>query len=100
MLWVQFSIRPYQHSSNMNQTGAIETWNSLDSAITQIHEQNASHLSFEELYRPAAPARHRRLTGAGSTGRLTTWCCTSTEPSYTISWWRRIPVPCACRLMR
>jgi len=31
----------------------MDTWSSLDSAITQIHEQNASQLSFEELYRKA-----------------------------------------------
>jgi len=49
----KFSIRPYQQSSQMNQNGALETWQSLDSAITQIHEQNASLLSFEELYRKA-----------------------------------------------
>ena len=29
----------------------MDTWASLDSAISQIHEQNASQLSFEELYR-------------------------------------------------
>ena len=49
--YLQFSIRPYQQNSQMNRNGAMDTWASLDSAITQIHEQNASQLSFEELYR-------------------------------------------------
>ena len=74
----KFVIKPYQQHSTMNkvtlipthslkycgvteinsprlQDGALETWASLDSAITQIHQQNASSLSFEELYRHEYP---------------------------------------------
>jgi len=47
----KFVIKPYQQHATMNKDGALETWNSLDAAITQIHNQNASSLSFEELYR-------------------------------------------------
>lgn len=47
----KFVIKPYQQHATMNKEGAEETWKSLDSAITQIHQQNASSLSFEELYR-------------------------------------------------
>ena len=49
----KFVIKPYQHTSQMNKEGAMDTWTSLDAAITQIHQQNASSLSFEELYRSA-----------------------------------------------
>lgn len=49
----QFTIKPYQQSPQMNQHSALETWSSLDAAITQIHQQDASQLSFEELYRKA-----------------------------------------------
>lgn len=40
---------------NMNMTleQAKETWAKLEAAIEKIHEQNASDLSFEELYRYA-----------------------------------------------
>ena len=47
----KFVIKPYQQHQQMNKDGAMDTWASLDAAITQIHQQNASSLSFEELYR-------------------------------------------------
>jgi len=49
----KFVIKPYQSHATMTKEGAHETWQQLDSAITQIHDQNASSLSFEELYRKA-----------------------------------------------
>ena len=50
----KFVIKPYQSHATMTKEGAHETWQQLDSAITQIHDQNASSLSFEELYRQRA----------------------------------------------
>lgn len=38
---------------NITEDDALECWGVLESAIQQIHEQNASRLSFEELYRRA-----------------------------------------------
>eukprot|EP00892_Ulva_mutabilis_P012682 jgi/Ulvmu1/9787/UM056_0027.1 len=40
-------------SMNITEDDALECWGVLESAIQQIHEQNASRLSFEELYRRA-----------------------------------------------
>jgi cullin 3 len=37
----------------MSEEQAKETWAKLEKAITMIHSQNASSLSFEELYRSA-----------------------------------------------
>lgn len=38
---------------NITEADALDCWGKLESAIQKIHEQNASHLSFEELYRRA-----------------------------------------------
>lgn len=38
---------------NITEADALECWGKLESAIQQIHDRNASHLSFEELYRRA-----------------------------------------------
>jgi hypothetical protein len=40
-------------SMNMTDEEARESWAKLETAMKHIHEQNASHLSFEELYRTA-----------------------------------------------
>ena len=43
-------IKPFP-VSQMDDQQAERTWNSLESAIGEIHNKNASSLSFEELYR-------------------------------------------------
>ena len=43
-------IKPFP-TSKMDEQQALSTWNSLESAIAEIHNKNASSLSFEELYR-------------------------------------------------
>lgn len=65
----KFVIKPYQHNAQMNKEGAMDTWTSLDAAITQIHQQNASSLSFEELYRSLSPRGPSSLRRFGSPTR-------------------------------
>lgn len=44
---------PFKHPVSMDPNYAEKTWKVLSDAIGEIHEQNASGLSFEELYRNA-----------------------------------------------
>ena len=53
---------------NMTEDEAREAWAKLETAMRHIHEQNASHLSFEELYRTAYTLvlhRHGQLLYSG-----------------------------------
>lgn len=49
----KFVIKPFRPHCQMDSTQAQEIWKQLSSAIHEIHNQNASSLSFEELYRNA-----------------------------------------------
>ena len=49
----KFVIQPFKHSQQMDEDYANKTWKTLHNAIQEIHRQNASGLSFEELYRNA-----------------------------------------------
>mmetsp|Transcript_27729 Transcript_27729/g.70664 ORF Transcript_27729/g.70664 Transcript_27729/m.70664 type:complete len:735 (-) Transcript_27729:440-2644(-) len=46
-------IEPFRHPISMDPGYADKTWKVLEDAIHEIHNQNASGLSFEELYRNA-----------------------------------------------
>lgn len=46
-------IEPFKHPITMDPQYADKTWKVLEDAIHEIHNQNASGLSFEELYRNA-----------------------------------------------
>jgi cullin 3 len=46
-------IKPFRPNAQMDQAQASKTWSALSSAIREIHNQNASSLSYEELYRNA-----------------------------------------------
>ena len=48
-----FVIQPFKHTQQMDEDFANRTWETLHDAIREIHRQNASGLSFEELYRNA-----------------------------------------------
>ena len=49
----KFVIQPFKHNQQMDEDYANRTWQTLHDAISEIHKQNASGLSFEELYRNA-----------------------------------------------
>ena len=49
----KFVIQPFKHNQQMDEEYANRTWQTLHDAIREIHRQNASGLSFEELYRNA-----------------------------------------------
>ena len=49
----KFVIQPFKHTQQMDEDFANRTWQTLHDAIREIHRQNASGLSFEELYRNA-----------------------------------------------
>lgn len=49
----KFVIQPFKHNQQMDEEYANKTWKTLHDAIHEIHRQNASGLSFEELYRNA-----------------------------------------------
>jgi len=49
----KFVIQPFKHNQQMDEEYANRTWQTLHDAIHEIHRQNASGLSFEELYRNA-----------------------------------------------
>jgi hypothetical protein len=49
----KFQIQPFKHNQQMDEDYANRTWQTLHDAIREIHRQNASGLSFEELYRNA-----------------------------------------------
>ncbi|KXZ56311.1 hypothetical protein GPECTOR_1g274 [Gonium pectorale] len=46
-------IEPFRHPISIDPHYAEKTWKVLEDAIREIHNQNASGLSFEELYRNA-----------------------------------------------
>jgi cullin 3 len=48
-----FSIQAFRQKSDFDEATAKKLWNTLKVAITEIYNQNASSLSFEELYRNA-----------------------------------------------
>lgn len=47
----KFVIKPFRAKNAFNEEKATKTWKELEQAIHQIHQKNASCLSFEELYR-------------------------------------------------
>ena len=47
----KITIKPFRHQVQMDPDYANKTWKLLSTAIHEIHKQNASGLSFEELYR-------------------------------------------------
>jgi hypothetical protein len=49
----KFVIKPFRPDVTWDRNRAVATWNALKHAISEIHHQNASALSFEELYRNA-----------------------------------------------
>eukprot|EP01119_Soliformovum_irregulare_P018177 TRINITY_DN5521_c0_g1_i1.p1 TRINITY_DN5521_c0_g1~~TRINITY_DN5521_c0_g1_i1.p1 ORF type:complete len:734 (+),score=232.83 TRINITY_DN5521_c0_g1_i1:107-2308(+) len=49
----KITIKPFRHHVQMDPDYATKTWKLLKGAIHEIHKQNASGLSFEELYRNA-----------------------------------------------
>ncbi|KAL1522667.1 hypothetical protein AB1Y20_017645 [Prymnesium parvum] len=49
----RFVIQPFRQNHQMDEEYATTTWQTLREAIHEIHRQNASGLSFEELYRNA-----------------------------------------------
>lgn len=49
----KFVIKPFRPHCQMDAGQAKEIWQKLSEAIREIHNQNASALSFEELYRNA-----------------------------------------------
>jgi cullin 3 len=49
----KITIKPFRHQVQMDPEYASKTWKLLKGAIHEIHKQNASGLSFEELYRNA-----------------------------------------------
>ncbi|GIL75860.1 hypothetical protein Vretimale_5569 [Volvox reticuliferus] len=49
----QIKIEPFKHPISIDPHYAEKTWKALEDAIREIHNQNASGLSFEELYRNA-----------------------------------------------
>jgi len=49
----KFTIKPYKSQQALNEQAISGIWSNLSQAIDQIYRQNASSLSFEELYRNA-----------------------------------------------
>ncbi|GMH64531.1 hypothetical protein TrST_g105 [Triparma strigata] len=49
----KFVIKPYRSAPQVDRASALETWSNLRRAIEEIYNQDASLLSFEELYRSA-----------------------------------------------
>jgi hypothetical protein len=49
----KFVIKPFRSHCQMDAMQAKEIWSGLARAIDEIHNQDASKLSFEELYRNA-----------------------------------------------
>jgi cullin 3 len=47
----KFVIKPFRPNQQMNTEQARKIWAALRDAIREIHNKNASSLSFEELYR-------------------------------------------------
>ncbi|CAM9533464.1 unnamed protein product [Chrysoparadoxa australica] len=49
----KFIIKPFKTKAQMDAPAARQVWEALRNAINEIHNKNASALSFEELYRNA-----------------------------------------------
>mmetsp|Transcript_11867 Transcript_11867/g.24023 ORF Transcript_11867/g.24023 Transcript_11867/m.24023 type:complete len:768 (-) Transcript_11867:48-2351(-) len=49
----KFTIKPYRSSTSVDKDAAAKIWKGLKDSIDEIHNQDASLLSFEELYRSA-----------------------------------------------
>ena len=49
----KFVIKPYRNSTSIDRESAQKIWKGLRDSIDEIHNQDASLLSFEELYRSA-----------------------------------------------
>ena len=49
----KFVIKPFRPRNHMDTAAAQTIWQALARAIDEIHQKNASSLSFEELYRNA-----------------------------------------------
>jgi cullin 3 len=47
----KFVIKSFKNQNVMDASAAQKVWSTLETAIDQIYNQNASKLSFEELYR-------------------------------------------------
>lgn len=68
-----YSIKPFRSYSQMDTPSALATFASLASAMDEIHNRNASTLSFEELYRNAYNLvlhKHGNLLYEGISERL------------------------------
>ena len=50
-------IKPFRPNVSMNKEQAQKIWEALAHAIQEIHNQNSSQLSFEELYRLVSSSR-------------------------------------------
>ena len=60
----KFVIKTFKQPQQVDEAQAQRVWASLKAAIHQIHSQDASSLSFEELYRCAAMLRRTRAAAA------------------------------------
>ena len=70
----KFVIKPFRPSVQMNHERATQIWEALHAAIREIHNKNASSLSFEELYRNAYNLvlhKHGELLFNGVKGAVT-----------------------------
>lgn len=70
----KFTIKPFRSYTQMDTTSASQTFSSLADAMDEIHNRNASTLSFEELYRNAYNLvlhKHGGLLYDGVQDRLT-----------------------------
>ena len=47
----KFPIRPFRPQTQLDNKAAKEVWSFLSRAFDEIYNKNASHLSYEELYR-------------------------------------------------
>lgn len=70
----RFTIKPFRNYVQMDMMVARNTWSSLADAMDEIHNRNASSLSFEELYRNAYNLvlhKHGSLLYDGVTDKIT-----------------------------
>ena len=61
----KFSLHPYKPVATVDQARAVEIWLKLQHAIGKIYKQEASQLSFEELYRCVIGVEWGRGGGEG-----------------------------------
>jgi hypothetical protein len=61
----RFVLKPYKASLSISQHEAVELWLRLQGALHRIYAQEASQLSFEELYRcvPGGRASRKQVGG-------------------------------------